>query len=423
MLRRLWGDKRMESSLRDRCGAAARPLMLAAFLALICLLWGAGTADAAPSGPASGPMVVVLPNPGLPQHDPASPRDKASAAAPPVTHPLETVSARALPIVSGLPGTSSTGLIKDVPPPVARPARVTAAPAVSADPVVNQAPPAVATVAASVAPVVNQVAPVLSRAAPVIHQAAETIDSASRAVPVQLPVPERLPVPVPLPVPERLPVPVPLPAPQVVPVPVPVPVQLPAPQVVPVPVPVQLPAPPVVPVPVPVQLPAPQVVPVPVPVQLPAPQVVPVPVQLPDTSGKVVTQSARPAAAPATHAHAARPQPASAGPTPKVAVSGPGLAQLRANAPALGALSAVAGYFAPSSDPEATLGAEVLLWLSAAQGSSGSSISGPGGGGAQAAGDAAGLWNPWEARSSAQAPDLAQAPATSPSFDPGSSPD
>lgn len=103
--------------------------------------------------------------------------------------------------------------------------------------------------------------------------------------------------------------------------------------------------------------------------------------------------------------------------------SRPGLAQLRVNAPALGAVSAVAGYFAPSSEPDATPAAEDLLWLSTAQGSAGSSTSGPGSGGAQAAGDAAGLWSPWEARSSAQAPDLAQAPATSPSFDPGSSPD
>jgi hypothetical protein len=345
----------MESSLRDRCGSAARPLMLAAILALICLVWGAGTADAAPSGPASGPAAVVLTDPGLPQHDPAPPRDKASAAAPPVTHPLQAVSGRALPRVSGLPSKSSTGPIKDVPLPVAPPPGVIKAPAVSADPVVNHAP-AVATVAASVAPVVDQVAPVLTRAAPVIHQAVKAIDSASGVVPV------------------------------------------------------------------PVQLPVPAVVPV--PVQLPVPAVVPVPVQLPDTSGKIVTPSARPAAAPATHRRAARPQPASAGVAQKAAVSGPGLAQLDVNAPALGAESAVAGYFEPSFDAEATLDAEVLLWLSAAQGSSGSSsssISGPGGG--QAAGDAAGLWDPWEASSSAQAPDLAQAPATSPSFDPGSSPD
>jgi hypothetical protein len=140
-------------------------------------------------------------------------------------------------------------------------------------------------------------------------------------------------------------------------------------------------------------------------------------------SGKAVTPSARPAAPPATHAGAARPRPASADPAPKAAISGPGLAQRQVNGPALGALSAVAGYFAPSSDPEATPHAEVLLWLSAAQGSSGSSTSGPGGEGAQTAGDAAGLWTPWDARSGAQAPDLAQAPTTSPSFDPGSSPD
>ncbi|MEY9776318.1 hypothetical protein ABH915_001926 [Arthrobacter sp. MW3 TE3886] len=357
--------------------------MLAAFLALVCLVWGAATADAAPSGPASGPTAVVLPEPGLPQHDPA-PRDKSSAAAPPVTHPLQTVSARALPAVSGLPGTSSAGPIKDVPLPAAPPAGVIAAPSVSADPVVNQAPPAVATVATRVAPVVNQVAPVLTHAAPVIHQAVEVIDSASGAVPVQLPLPEIAPIPVTLALPEIAPVPVQT-------------------------------------LPLPVQLPLPEIAPV--PVQLPLPEIAPIPVTLPDSSGKVVTPSARPAAAPATHARAARPQPASAGPAPKAAVSGPGLAQLRFNAPALGALSAVAVYFAPSSGPEATLDAEVLLWQAAAQGSSGSSTSGLGGGGAQAAGDAAGLWNPWEARSSAQAPDLAQAPVTSPSFDPGSSPD
>ncbi|SFU10883.1 hypothetical protein [Arthrobacter sp. ov118] len=366
----------MESSLRDRCGSAARSLMLAAFLVLICLVWGAGSADAAPSGPASGPTAVDLPDLALPQHEPGSPRDKAAAAAPPVTHPLQTVSARALPTVSRLPGTSSTGPIKDVPLPVTPPAGVIAAPAVSAGAVVSQAPPAVATVVGSVAPVVNPVAPVLTRGAPVIHRAVEGIDSAG-AVPVQLPAPKVAPVPV----------------------------QLPVPAVVPVPD----------------QLPVPAVVPV--PDQLPVPAVVPVPDQLPDTSGNVITPGARPAAAPATHAGAARPQPASAGPAPKAAVSGPGLAQLRVNAPALGAVSAVAGYSAPSSDPEPLLDAEVRLWLSAAQGSAGSSTSGPGSGGAQAAGDAAGLWHPWDARSSAQAPDLAQAPATSPSFDPGSSPD
>lgn len=327
----------MESSLRVRCGSAARSLMLAAILALICLVWGAGTADAEPSGPVSGPTAVVLPDSGLPQHDPASPPENASAAAPPVLHPLQTVPARALPRVSG-PGTSSTGTIKDVPLPAAHPAGGITAPAVSPNPMVNQAPPAVATVAASVAPVVNQVAPVLTHAAPVIHQAVGVIDAASGVVPV--------------------------------------------------------------------------------PVQLSVPALVPVPTQLPATRGKVVAPGARPAA----HAHAARPQPSSTGLAPKAAVSGPGLAQLRVKAPALGALTAGAGYFAPSSDAEATLDAKVHLWLSAAQGSSGSSISGPGGGG-HTAGDAAGSWNPPKARSSAQAPDLAQAPATSPSFDPGSSPD
>jgi hypothetical protein len=75
-----------------------------------------------------------------------------------------------------------------VPLPVAPLAGVIAAAAVSADPVVNQAPPAVATVAASVAPVVNQVAPVLTRAAPVIHQAVKVIDSASG--PFRSPFPE-----------------------------------------------------------------------------------------------------------------------------------------------------------------------------------------------------------------------------------------
>jgi hypothetical protein len=364
----------MESSLRDRCGSAARPLMLAAIVALICLVWGAGTADAAPSGPASGSTAVVQPHPGLPQHDPASPSDKASAAATQVTHPLQTVSGRALPTVSGLPGTSSTGPVKDLPLPVAPPAGVIAAPTVSADPVVNQKPPAAATVAASVAPVVNQDAPVLRRGAPVIHQAAKVLDSVSGAVPV----------PAPLPVPAVVPVPVQLPVPGVVPIPVPITAVQPAP--------------------------------------LPVPAVVAVPVPLPDTSGKVATPSTRSVASPATHLRGARPQPASAGLAPKAAVSGPGLAQLRFNAPALAALSAVAGYFAPSSEPEATLDAEVLLWLSAAQGSSGSSTSGAGGGG-QTAGDAARLWNPWDARSCAPAPDLAQAPATSPSFDPGSSPD
>ncbi|WP_427004410.1 hypothetical protein [Pseudarthrobacter sp. H2] len=121
--------------------------MLSAFLALAWLVWGAGTADAAPAGPGSGPGAVP---------------------------------------------------IKEVPLPVAPPAQTAAALARTAVAVLNQAPAAVATVADTAAPVLTETAPVLTAAAPVLNPAADVIDQASGVLPVSLPVPPVVPPRVPL---------------------------------------------------------------------------------------------------------------------------------------------------------------------------------------------------------------------------------
>lgn len=195
----------MGSSLRDRCGSAVRALMLSAFLALAWLVWGAGTADAAPVHPGSGSGAVVLLDLGLPQPGPALP-DGGSAATSVATHQILPVATRAMPTLSSLPGTSRTGSINEVPLPAAPPAKVVAAVAGTADAVLNEAPAAVATVAASAAPVLTSAAPVLTIAAPVLTNAAPVLTIAapvlapgSGALPFPLPVSAVLPVPAPLP--------------------------------------------------------------------------------------------------------------------------------------------------------------------------------------------------------------------------------
>ncbi|HET6241779.1 MAG TPA: hypothetical protein VFD99_07310, partial [Arthrobacter sp.] len=131
------------------------------------------------------------------------------------------------------------------------------------------------------------------------------------------------------------------------------------------------------------------------------------------------------AAAPPREAAAAPPREATAGGDRGTA--GPALtpAQLLVSVLAATAVREIqpADYLAPSAPPYAPPDTEKLLWLSALQGHSGSASAGTGGGGAEAAGEAGGFWNPWHAPRGARMPDAAHVPAATPSFDPGSSPD
>ena len=126
MVRRLWGVNRMESSLRGRCGSAARALLLSGLFALAWLIWGAGTADAAPagSGLVSGPVVLLHddllePGPaarGAAARGAAAPLERASAAV--AVQPPKPVAAPEKAVASG-PHASFTGRSKEVPLPVA----------------------------------------------------------------------------------------------------------------------------------------------------------------------------------------------------------------------------------------------------------------------------------------------------------------
>jgi hypothetical protein len=294
MLRRLWGVHRMGNSLRDRCCSAARALLLSGLFALAWLIWGAGTADAAPTDPGSGlgPGPVILREDGRPEPGPAASLRLADTLVP--AAPLEEATA-------------------------------VAAEAGMADVVFAVAASALTTVATS--------------ATPVLAEAAVVIDPVSDALPVTLPGSLVLPT-----------------------------------------------------------------------------------TPLTEITDQRAGQNTGPAPAPA----AAALSLATAGGAQRTA--GPELtpAQPRVSAttvPAVPAMQPAAEYLASPSPSDAPPNPEDLLWLSALQGPSGSASSGPGGGGAQAAGEAAGFWKSWHAPRGARTPDVAQAPATPPSFDPGSSPD
>jgi hypothetical protein len=181
MFRRLWGVNRMESSLRGRCGSAARALLLSGLFALAWLIWGAGTADAAPAGSGSGLVSgpVVLLQDGLLEPGPAArgaaallgtadPRGSATRVA---AAPLERASAAVVvqppkPVASG-PHASFTGRSKEVPLPVALAPKVAAAAAGRAAVGFTEAATPLPTALASAAQLVDQVAdavPVLPRA-------------------------------------------------------------------------------------------------------------------------------------------------------------------------------------------------------------------------------------------------------------------
>jgi hypothetical protein len=183
MFRRLWGVNRMESSLRGRCGSAARALLLSGLFALAWLIWGAGTADAAPAGSGSGLVSgpVVLLQDGLLEPGPvargaaallgtADPRgaaaalERASAAV--VVQPPKPVAAPEKPVASG-PHASFTGRSKEVPLPVALAPKVAAAAAGRAAVGFTETATPLPTALASAAQLVDQVAdavPVLPRA-------------------------------------------------------------------------------------------------------------------------------------------------------------------------------------------------------------------------------------------------------------------
>ncbi|HET6268559.1 MAG TPA: hypothetical protein VFE00_00575 [Arthrobacter sp.] len=164
-----------------------------------------------------------------------------------------------------------------------------------------------------------------------------------------------------------------------------------------------------------------------VPVELHGPVVLP-PTPLTETSGQTAGQDAGRAHAPAA---AARPLENRAAGAQQAAGAVPPPAQLLARAPAAPVLPAAlsapmqpaAGHPAPSAPPDAPQNTENVLWLSALQSHPGPASSGSGSGGAQAAGEAAGFWNPWHAPMGARMSDVPQTAAASPSFDPGSSPD
>jgi hypothetical protein len=359
MVRRLWGVNRMESSLRGRCGSGARALLLSGLFALAWLIWGAGTADAAPagSGPGSGPVVLLHddllePGPaargaaalrgpadprgtaalrgpadprgtaalrgtadprGTAAHGAAAPLESASAAV--VAQPPKPVAAPEKAVASG-PHASFTARSKEVSLPVALVPKVAVAAAGRAAVGFTEAATPLTTAAAS---------------------AAQLIDHVADAVPGR-----------------------------------------PA---------VGLPSTP-----------------------------------LTETTGRTDGQNPgranSPAAAAPPREATAGVARGTTGPalTPaQLLVSVLAATTVREIQPA--------DYLAPSAPPYAPPDTEHLLWLSALQGHSGSASAGTGGGGAEAAGEAGGFWNPWHAPRSARMPDAAHVPAATPSFDPGSSPD
>jgi hypothetical protein len=83
----------MGNSLRDRCCSAARALLLSGLFALAWLIWGAGTADAAPTDPGSGlgPGPVILREDGRPEPGPAASLRLADTLVP--AAPLEEATA------------------------------------------------------------------------------------------------------------------------------------------------------------------------------------------------------------------------------------------------------------------------------------------------------------------------------------------
>jgi hypothetical protein len=299
----------MGSSLRDRCGFAARALLLSGLLAVAWLLWGAGAADAAPADPAAGlgSAPVVLPSDELLEPGRAAPLRPSDTRGPAAL--LEAAAATvALP-----------------PQPLTAPEAATALTRVGSSAI-----------------------PVLSSAIPVFTEAAAVIGRVAGAVPVELHGPIVLP-----------------------------------------------------------------------------------PTPLTETSGQTAGQDAGRAHAPAA---AARPLENRAAGAQQTAGAVPPPVQLLVRAPAAPAapvlpvaltapMQPAAGHPAPSAPPDAPQNTENVLWLSALQSHPGPASSGSGSGGAQAAGEAAGFWNPWHAPMGARMPDVSQTAAASPSFDPGSSPD
>ena len=149
-----------------------------------------------------------------------------------------------------------------------------------------------------------------------------------------------------------------------------------------------------------------------VPVTLPVSALPTAPFPLPETPGQANTAAATLSDL-SRESKAAAPLPAWPGLAP---------AHLLFNSPAFPAMAAAAGRLAPSTQPDAP-DAERPLRRSALQSHSGSAYPGPGGAGANAAGDLSGFWNAFPAGKSARMPDMTQNPAASPPFDPGSSPD
>jgi hypothetical protein len=138
----------MGGTLRDRCRASARPLLLAALVALTWLIWGAGTANAAPADP--NPLVLPSTQVLLEESDASALEGTAASLTTVVTDPPPAVP-RPVAAVP-LPATSTATVLDNVDAVISEPTEVVATVSGQASPVLTETVDVVRSVVDSVAP-------------------------------------------------------------------------------------------------------------------------------------------------------------------------------------------------------------------------------------------------------------------------------
>jgi hypothetical protein len=161
----------MGGTLRDRCRASARPLLLAVLVALTWLIWGAGTANAAPADP--DPLVLPSTQVLLEQSD---------------TSTLEEIAA------------SLTRVVTDPPPAVPRPVAAVPLPITTTATVLDNVDAVLSEPIDVIATVSNQASPVLTETVGVVRSVVDSVAPALPGTPIPAVALPSVPVPaVPLP--------------------------------------------------------------------------------------------------------------------------------------------------------------------------------------------------------------------------------